>query len=253
MNKVIVIGLDGATWDLLMPLAKEGFLPVLRKLIEGGSYGELESTIPPVTAPAWASFATGKNPGKTGIYDFLFPKNSLDDLAAITSKDIAGKTFYETLEENNKRTILINLPVSYPPRTGNPTITSILTQGNQFIFPADLKEKIPELQKYRLVPNFDLKVQGRDEEYVQDIRDLEKDRFLCAQKLFQWEWDFFFFLFSGTDWIQHELYDRLTSGELNKDHVAFQLYSDIDSYIGCLLYTSPSPRDRQRSRMPSSA
>ena len=232
MRRVCVVGLDGATWDLLLPLAREGFLPVLRKLIEGGSYGELESTIPPITAPAWASFATGKNPGKTGIFDFLLPKGSLEDLVAITSKDIYGKTFYEILEENGKRTIIINLPLSYPPRTTSPTITSIMTQGKQFIFPADLKDKMPELEAYRLTPNFNLKVDGREEEYFQDIRELEKQRFICAQKLFQLEWDFFFCLFSGIDWIQHELYDKLASNSLSKSHPSYQLYKDIDSYIG---------------------
>lgn len=235
MNKVIVIGLDGATWDLLMPLAKEGFLPNLAGLLKSGTYGELESTIPPITGPAWASFATGKNPGKTGIFDFLLPKDSLEDLATITSKDICGKTFYEILEKNDKRTIIINLPLSYPPRTGRPTITSIMTQGEQFIFPADLIEKIPAFEKYRLVPDFNLKVQGRDEEYLQDIRELEKDRFICAQKLFEWEWDFFFLLFSGIDWLQHELYDKLISDSFSRTHVAFQLFRDIDNYLGWFL------------------
>jgi len=136
MSRVLVMGLDGATWDLLMPLAKEGFLPILDKLIKGGSYGELERTMPPVTAPVWASFAMGKNPGKTGIFDYLLPKSSLGDLATIILKDICGKPFYEILDDNDKKTIMVNLPLSYPPRTSGPTITSILTQGDKLIFPA---------------------------------------------------------------------------------------------------------------------
>lgn len=240
MSKVVVIGLDGATWDLLMPLCREGFLPSLSRLIEGGSYGELESTMPPVTAPAWASFATGKNPGKTGIFDFLIPRRSLDDLTTITSKDISGKTFYEILDDNGRRTILVNLPLSYPPRTKNPTITSILTQGDQFIYPASLMEEIPKLAEYRITPDFDLKFQGRGEEYFEDIRKLENVRFTCCQKLFEQEWDFFFLLFAGIDWIQHEVYDKLISNSLDKDHPAFQLFHDIDSYIGWFVDHLPS-------------
>lgn len=68
--RVLVIGLDGATWDLLEPLAKEGKLQTLRNLMEGGVWGNLESTIPPVTVPAWVSFATGMNPGKLGVFGF---------------------------------------------------------------------------------------------------------------------------------------------------------------------------------------
>ena len=238
-SKVLVLGLDGATWDLLMPLAREGFLPNLSRLIASGTYGELESSTPPITAPAWASFATGKNPGKTGIFDFMLPRSSLDDLVPVTSKDIGGKTFYEILNDNGRRTIIVNLPLSYPPRTGSPTITSILTQGDQFIFPAGLKEKIPELAEYRLVPNFDLRARGRYDEYFQDIRDLESGRFTCAQKLFEWEWDFLFFLFSGIDWIQHEVYDKLISGSLGRNHAAFQLFCDVDSYLGWFLERLP--------------
>lgn len=237
--KVCVLGLDGATWDLLLPWVREGFLPTLKKLMESGTYGELESTIPPLTGPAWASFATGKNPGKTGIFNFLLPRRSLDDLAPTTSRDIDGKTFYETLDENGRVTIMINLPMSYPPRTKNPTITSIMTQGDNFVFPESLRETIPELEEYRLVPDFALKTKGRHREYIQDIRKLEETRFKCAQKLFEREWDLFFLLFSGTDWVQHELYDKLISGSLDQTHPALQLYRDIDGYIQWFVRHSP--------------
>ena len=71
MIKSLILGLDGATWDVIKPLAEEGKLPTLKKLMEEGVWGNLESTIPPVTGPAWVSFATGRNPGKTGVFDFL--------------------------------------------------------------------------------------------------------------------------------------------------------------------------------------
>lgn len=232
MSKVVVIGLDGATWELLMPLATKGFLPALAKLMSSGSYGELHSTVPPLTATAWASFATGKNPGKTGVFDFVMPGTSLGDMTPVTSRDIYGETFYEILNDNGRRTIMANLPLSYPPRTGNPTITSIMTQGSQLIFPENLTERIPELKEYRLIPNFDLKIQGNVEGYIEDIRSLEQIRFRCAQKLLGLEWDLFFVLFSGTDWVQHEVYDMMISGSLGYDHVAFQLFRDIDSYVG---------------------
>jgi predicted AlkP superfamily phosphohydrolase/phosphomutase len=68
---VIVIALDGATFDLLDPWLDEGVLPTLARLIAGGVSGRLSSTLPPITAPAWASFMTGKNPGKHGVFDFF--------------------------------------------------------------------------------------------------------------------------------------------------------------------------------------
>jgi predicted AlkP superfamily phosphohydrolase/phosphomutase len=65
MTRVLVIGLDGVPLDLIRPWAQEGKLPVLKSVMDEGVVGPLRSTIPPISAPAWASFMTGRNPGKT--------------------------------------------------------------------------------------------------------------------------------------------------------------------------------------------
>jgi predicted AlkP superfamily phosphohydrolase/phosphomutase len=224
MSKVLVIGLDGATWDLLKCWIEEGRLPTLKKLIEEGVHGVLKSTIPPLTGPAWVSFATGKNPGKHGCYDFLLPRDSLDDARTITTGDINGETFYEILDRAGKKCILINLPCSYPPRINGIVITDFLTMGDEFIFPRNLVEEIPELKRYRVIPDS----HSRIKEYISDVRDLERNRFESAKRLFKKEWDFFFILFSGTDWIQHKIYDKLISGD-NSEAIIF--YEEIDKYV----------------------
>ena len=71
--KILIIGIDGATFDLIEPWADQGKLPTFKSLLDAGVHGELKSTIPPVTAPAWTSFMTGMNPGKHGLFDFLEP------------------------------------------------------------------------------------------------------------------------------------------------------------------------------------
>lgn len=226
MSKVLVLGLDGATWDLLRQWIEEGRLPTLKKLMEEGVHSVLKSTIPPLTGPAWVSFATGKNPGKHGCYDFLLPRDSLDDVRTITTRDINGETFYELLDKAGKKCVLINLPCSYPPRINGIVITDFLTMGDEFIFPRDLIEEIPELKRYRVLPDS----HSRIKDYINDVRDLERNRFECAKKLFKKEWDFFFILFSGTDWIQHKIYDKLISGD-NSDLEAIEFYEEIDDYI----------------------
>lgn len=231
-QKVLVIGLDGATWDLLKPWAEEGKLPTIKKLMENGVWGELESTIPPVTGPAWVSFATGMNPGKTGVFDFVLPRKTLDDIKPISTKDIQSKTFYEILNRDNKKCILINLPCSYPPRTNDIIITSLLTKGDNFIFPSQLIEEIPELRDYRIVPDQSLPAEGKIPEYIKDIRNLEGNRFKCAQKLFKKEWDLFFILFSGIDWMQHIIYRELLSKEVKDIQEPLVAFKEIDEYIG---------------------
>src|SRR3989304_843271 len=209
MSRVLIIGLDGATWDLIKPMAEAGTLPTLKNVMDHGVWGNLQTTIPPFTGPAWVSFATGKNPGKHGIFDFLLPKKSLNDLKTTSTKHIKGETFYEILNEKGKKCILVNLPGSYPPRIGEIVVTGLCTPGNDFIFPPDLIDEIPEFKNYRIFPDVSLEQDGRVTEYINDIRELEKTRFECAKKLFKRKWDFFFILFSGTDWIQHIIFDKL--------------------------------------------
>lgn len=240
--RLIAIGIDGGTWDILKSWADDGKLPTFKKLLDEGVWGVLQSTRPPVTGPAWVSFATGKNPGKHNCFDFLTPNGSLGETRTISTKDIAGKTCYEVLDDNNKKCTLINLPVSSPPRISETVITSFLTKEREFIFPKELKEEIPELEYYKLNPDTDSLVDWKVDEYIEEVRSVEKTRFKCAQRLFKKDWDFFFILFSGTDWIQHVVYDQLTS-QSDTSSVALELYKDIDKYIGW--FVENLPKDTQ--------
>ena len=71
MPRVVVLGLDGATFDVIKPLVLEGKLPHFSKLLNEGCCHELGSTVPAMSFPAWSSFLTGMNPGRHGIYDFM--------------------------------------------------------------------------------------------------------------------------------------------------------------------------------------
>jgi predicted AlkP superfamily phosphohydrolase/phosphomutase len=82
-NKAVIIGLDGATWTLLRPWIDQGQLPNLARLVQEGASGPLTTTIPPVSASAWVSFATGCNPGKHGAFDFVFPQPGGYDIGVL--------------------------------------------------------------------------------------------------------------------------------------------------------------------------
>ena len=70
-KKVFLLGLDGVPLDLIVKYAEEGFLPTFNRILADGSFGQLTSTIPPLTFPAWKSMTSGVNPGKIGVYGFL--------------------------------------------------------------------------------------------------------------------------------------------------------------------------------------
>src|SRR5262245_44560464 len=73
----LVIGLDGACWDVLDPWLREGKLPNIARLRDAGVWGNLESVTPPLSAPAWTTAVTGVNPGRHGVLNFILvdPRN----------------------------------------------------------------------------------------------------------------------------------------------------------------------------------
>ena len=236
-QKIVIIGLDGADWRLFDKMIDKGFLPNIKRLKEGGCYGKLRTTFPPVTAPAWTSFATGKNPGQHGCFDFVLPENDINKYRPISASSIKSDTFYEILDRAGKKNILINLPVSYPPRIDQTVITSLLTRGDQFVYPAELIDEIPEFKNYKLAP--DATKEKNVHQNIEDIREIEKVRFQCAQKLFKKSWDLFFILFSGTDWIQHAKYHDLITKDLNENLQAVKIYQEIDQYLGWFIDNLP--------------
>src|SRR5215469_17353734 len=71
VKKVIFLGLDGLDPRLTEKFMSEGKLPNLSKLKEQGSYSRLRTTFPALSPVAWSTFATGVNPAKHNIFDFL--------------------------------------------------------------------------------------------------------------------------------------------------------------------------------------
>jgi len=232
MTRLVVLGFDGATWELLDLLAQAGRMPNLAALLKRSVHGPLRSAHPPVTAPAWVSIATGVNPGRHGCFDFNRPDGALSRLRPLQAWDIAEKTLYEILAERGRRVVLINLPVTYPPLTAEPTLTSLLTQGDNAVFPPSLKERYPLLQGYRVFPDARLRARGESEAYLRDIRHVETARFDAVRSLWQEPWDLFFAVISGTDWVSHEAFPDLAEGRLERCPQAVGMFEDADRVLG---------------------
>lgn len=148
MIKLLVIGLDGATLRVIEPLCDEGKLPNLKTLIAEGVHGTLESTFPPLTAPAWTSLATGKNPGKTGVFDF-FNRATQDSLQKkpTRSSDIRrAKPYWDYLSDAGVRVGIVNYPCLYPPYE----IDGIMVSGvgsdphEEICYPKEFKQALIE-------------------------------------------------------------------------------------------------------------
>jgi len=108
-KRVFVIGLDGATFDLIDPWVSEGRLPNLKRILDKSTYGRLESTIPPITPPAWTSFMTGVNPGKHGVWDFFTLEPNSFKKALVNSSNVRSKKFWDLAGERGKKNIILYL------------------------------------------------------------------------------------------------------------------------------------------------
>ncbi|MBW2973146.1 alkaline phosphatase family protein [Candidatus Woesearchaeota archaeon] len=237
-QKLVFIGLDGMSWELTNKLIELGIFKNIGYMKSTGCHGKMLSTKPPVTPSAWASFATGKKPENTGIYEFILPKEKFGDGSFVSTKNINGKTFYESLTDSNYKCILINLPLSYPPRIKKTIVTSILSRGSNIIFPQELLEKYPIFKKYKIKADTKFANLKKYSAFIEELRAVERTRFEVGKTLFTKEsWDFFFIHFFSTDTLMHELYHILIKKDLRGkekklQEQAFEFFRDIDSYVG---------------------
>ena len=124
MSKILVIGWDGATFDLLKPWVRDGKLPNIARLMEHGVHGPLRSTLPPMTFPAWSSFMTGVNPGKHGIYDFTKQRAGTYDLEFVSGGQRCATSFWSLLSKAGRKVISVSVPGTYPPEPVNGVMIS---------------------------------------------------------------------------------------------------------------------------------
>jgi predicted AlkP superfamily phosphohydrolase/phosphomutase len=112
--RVLVLGLDGADYDLVRELLAQGKLPTISKLSRAGAFGLLRSTIPAMTPTAWSSFLTGLNPAGHGIFNFSSnPNRSTARVESARSR--AGAPFWRTLGAAGIRSAFVGIPFTYPP------------------------------------------------------------------------------------------------------------------------------------------
>src|SRR6478752_9878260 len=114
--KVFVLGLDGATWDVLTPLAREGALPNMARLMGQGVAGTLRSVFPPLSPVAWTGVMTGKNSGKHGVFEFLEYAHNPMAGRVNSSRAIRAELLWEVAGRHGKTTVAGGVPMSYPPR-----------------------------------------------------------------------------------------------------------------------------------------
>jgi predicted AlkP superfamily phosphohydrolase/phosphomutase len=204
--RVLVIGLDCASPHLVFDEFNNE-LPTLRRLMQSGTWGELESSIPCITVPAWASMLSSRDPGVLGVYGF---RNRSDfgygEMKVADSAYVRVPRIWDILGEAGKTSVLVGVPQTYPIRPMNGhMISCFLTPGTEsaFTYPAILKNEV-----LRLAPQYPFDVREfrtpDKPKLLQQIIDMTEQQFRVALHLLKTKpWDYFQWVNMGTDRIHH--------------------------------------------------
>lgn len=120
MTRLLLIALDGATLDLLQPWMEQGHLPLLARLFRQGAGGVLMSNVPWAAPTAFASLATGTNPGRHGIFDSgRLVGRDYTAFVPTNRQDVRGRSLWQILSEAGLSAGVINLPMTYPAESIN--------------------------------------------------------------------------------------------------------------------------------------
>ena len=210
MPKIVVLGLDGFNPELVNRWINE--LPNLAKMQEEGIWGEMKSTVPPITPQAWTCAQVGRNPGSFGFWDFTYRDDfSYDQPKLVNSGVIKPDPLYRLLPKMGKKVAIINVPVSYPPPVipGGYSISCFLTPNmeNNFTYPQELKE---EVQAFVGDYILDASVEGENyrlmekDKVLERIYQMDSQRFtLLKHFITEKKCDYIFTVIMGTDRMPH--------------------------------------------------
>ena len=247
--KTVVIGLDGATFDIIRPMAEAGRLPVLARLMREGASAPLRSTILPNSFPGWASCTTGTSEGMHGVFAPFIKNPGSYSVRAMSGRDIMTRHLWDLLGARGGRSVVVNVPTAYPPEPLNGLmVTGMLTPGRQsdFTYPATLKgELLRAVPDYIIEPARIPDKHARAEEFRRAIQTRERAlEFLMKQG----EWDFLMVVFSVLDRAQHDYWadmdathprhDPKTPAEF-RDFI-HEIYERLDGAVGRVLERLPA-------------
>ena len=205
-KRVLIIGWDCAAPELVFDAFRSD-MPHTRRLMETGIYGELESTIPPITVPAWMCMMTSRDPGELGVYGFRNRRDyTYDALRIANSLAIQVPTLWDLLGQAGKRSVVLGVPLSYPAKPfPGWMVTSFLTpnRDSQWTFPRRLSHEIAQVAADYLIdiPNFRTDLRA---ELAQQLLKMTAARFRLARHLLTTkDWDLFTMVEMGSDRLHH--------------------------------------------------
>ncbi|MBL8149774.1 MAG: alkaline phosphatase family protein [Blastocatellia bacterium] len=229
-KKVLIIGLDGMTFDFVDPLIEQGRLKTLSRLMSEGVRSPLETVFPPITSAAWTSFITGKNPGKHGILEFIQRRRGQNRETAANSTHRSGKALWDLFSEEGRRVVVTNFPVTYPPtRVNGFMISDFMTpKGRRDIThpPELLQELEAKFGSYKLYMTETYAKGNVDNVLTELFEELNYKSNVNCYMMKNYDWDLLVTHIWGTDRCQHELWHIIDPSHPKHDKEEARLYKE---------------------------
>lgn len=243
-RRMLVFGLDCAGSELVFrELAHD--LPHIRALMRHGTWGQLDSSIPCITVPAWASMLSGRDPGVLGIYGFRKRSDyGYEELSMADSRTVKQKRIWDYFGELGRESLIFNVPQTYPinPIRGY-LLGDFLTPNTDevFTYPAILKQEI-----LKSAPNYTFDVRDfrkiERTQLLQNIIDMTDMQYQAFERaLTTKSWDFAMHVNIGTDrmhhafWRYHDKQHRLYEAGHPFNDAIRDYYNLVDEHIGRIL------------------
>lgn len=235
-TRALVVGWDGATWDLIDPLIAQGRMPHLARLLGRGSQAVLDSTIVPISSAAWIGAVTGRDPAHSGVYGFFEPIPGTYDVTLISARSNRATPIWRTLSRRGGRSLVVGVPVTWPPEPIEGVMVSGMLAPRDSIWthPSALTERLrargyqPDLGIWREANELSVEILERQ---------LAAKRELMLELLANEDWDLAFFVFKELDVVSHFAYDGRADG------IVAWLLEALDRELGALVAAvGPSTR-----------
>lgn len=233
--KLFFLGLDGTPHSLLTQLCATGVMPHYARILGQGSAEQMETSIPDISSVAWSSWMTGMNPAKHRIFGFTDLQPRTYKTYFPNFQHLKGTPLWNVLGAQKKRSVILNIPGTYPAKPMNGVLVSgfVAIDLAKATYPPSHLAKLKEIG-YQTDVDARKAAEGWDI-FFEELHDVLRAR---SEAIFHFlkneNWDLFVATVTGTDRLQHFLWNAFSQPDHPHHQDFLDYYSRVDELIGAI-------------------